>query len=101
MKFAWDTVLTDLSGRTITTEDGSTISLGSLAVQALMTPVDPKTDDGAAKFKRYQLALKVSANEDIDVSGAAAIKDAAGAVLTPLPLGRIWDLLEDPIARSE
>ena len=97
MKFAWDTALTDATGRAIVIEDGSTISLGNLAIQALTVPTDPKTDDGAAKFKRYQLALKIAANEDIDVSGAALIKDAVGLALTPLPVGRIWDLLEHPL----
>lgn len=97
MKFAWDTALTDATGRTIVVEDGSPISLGSLAIQALTVPTDPKADDGAAKFKRYQVALKIAAGEEIDVSGAALIKDAVGTALTPLPVGRIWDLLEHPI----
>jgi hypothetical protein len=98
MRFNWETVLTDLSGRVVKDEDGCAITLGALAIQALMTPVDPRTDDGAAKFRRYCLAVKIVACEDIDVSGAAAIKDAAGAVLTPLPMGRIWDLLERPVS---
>ena len=98
MKFNWDTVLTDLSGRVVKDEDGCAITLGDLAIQALMIPVDPKTDNGAAKFRRYCLAVKIVACEDIDVSGAAAIKDAAGVALSPLPMGRIWDLLEHPVS---
>jgi hypothetical protein len=97
MKFAWDTQLVDLFGRPITNEAGTPALLGDLVVSSLMV-ADRKDLDGAEKFARFRLAAKVSANEDIDVTEAALIKEVVGNVLTPLPVGRIWELLEKPLA---
>lgn len=95
MRFAWDTKLTDLAGRVILDERGNDIALGTLAVQSLLT--QSKDDlDGVQKFARFRLAAQVAANADIDVTDAALIKEVVGAVLTPLPVGRIWELLEHP-----
>lgn len=97
MKFAWDTPLTDLSGHAISNEQGEPIMLGGLVVNALMTQ-DRKELDGAAKFARFRLATLVAESKDIDVTDAALIKEVVGNVLTPLPVGRIWDLLEHPLS---
>jgi len=96
MKFAWDTQLTDLSGRGVNDEQGNQITLGFLVVQALMAP-EKEELDGAAKFARYKLADRVVNNGDIDITEAALIKTVVGTCLTPIPVGRIWDLLEHPL----
>lgn len=99
MRFAWDTQLTDLLHNPIANEKGEPVILGDLVINALMTQ-DRKELDGAAKFARYQLACKVHSHEDLDVSELALIKEIVGNVLTPLPVGRIWDLLEHPLAKE-
>lgn len=96
MKFAWDTNLVDFSGNTILDENTQPILLKTLVVQALMA-MDKKETTGADKFRRYQLAVKVHKEEEIDVTEAALIKDVVGNVLAPLPVGRIWELLERPV----
>lgn len=102
MKFAFDTPLADMDGNTILNEQGQGIPLGVLIVQALMAP-EKKELSGMDKFLRYQLAAKVHKNigvsnsADIDITEAALIKEVVGNVLTPLPLGRIWELLEHPL----
>jgi hypothetical protein len=96
MKFAWDTPLTDLTGAPINDERGTLVLLGGLVVQSLMIQ-DKKDLDGAAKFARFRLATLVAENKDIDVTDAALIKEVCGNVLTPLPVGRIWELLEHPL----
>lgn len=96
MRFDWNTKLVDLSGRDVVDEHGNTIALGTLVVQALLT--QGKDDiDGAEKFSRFRVASCVAANADIDVTDAALIKEVCGNVLTPLPVGRIWELLEKPL----
>ena len=96
MKFAFDTPLIDIAGSTLNDEHGQSIQLGTLIVQSLMAPQKAELS-GLDKFHRYQLAAKVHKNEDIDITDAALIKEVAGNVLTPLPLGRIWELLEHPL----
>ena len=96
MRFAWDTQLTDLLHNPVANEKGEPVTLSNLVVAALMAQ-DRKDLNGAEKFTRYQLAAKVAANEDIDVTEAALIKEVVGAVVTPLPVGRIWELLEKPL----
>jgi hypothetical protein len=95
MKFAWETKLVDFAQSVIVDEKGDPIILGNLIISALMTQ-DRKELDGVAKFKRFQLASKIQQNQDIDVTEAALIKEVCGNVLTPLPVGRIWELLNSP-----
>jgi hypothetical protein len=97
MKFAWQTQLTDLSNNPVLDQQGNPITLGFLVIQALMAP-EKEDVDGAAKFARYKLADRVMSGWDIDITDAALIKTVVGKVLTPLPLGRIWDLLEHPLS---
>ena len=96
MKFAWDTKLTDFCGNPVNDERGQPVLLGDLVVSALLAQ-DRKDMDGKAKFERFQLAAKVQRADSIDVTDAALIKEVCGNVLTPLPLGRIWELLEHPL----
>jgi hypothetical protein len=96
MKFAWDTQLTDLSGRAVNDEQGNAITLGFLVLQALMTP-EKEELDGATKYARYKLADCVMSNGDIDIIEASLVKTVVGNCLTPIPVGRIWDLLEHPL----
>lgn len=96
MKFAWDTLLLTLDQVAVNNEQGHPVVLRDLVVTALMSQ-DRKELTGADKFKRYQLAEKVSRDADIDVTEAATIKEVCGNVLTPLPVGRIWELLEHPL----
>ena len=98
MKFAWDTNLIDLSNRNLIDENGKPITLGNLAIQALITQ-DKKEIEGKEKFTRYKLAMKIEKNEDIDISEASLIKNVVGNILTPLPVGRIWDLLDNPLPK--
>jgi hypothetical protein len=96
MKFAWDTHLTDLSDRVVKDEQGQPVTLGFLVLQALMAA--EKTElSGADKYARYKLADRVMNNGDIDITEAALIKTVVGNVLTPIPVGRVWDLLEHPL----
>jgi len=100
MKFAWDTNLVDLGNRNLIDENGVPIILGNLVIQALLTQ-DKKEVDGKEKFARYKLAIKIEHNDDIDISEASFIKEIVGNILTPLPVGRIWDLLDSPLPKLD
>jgi hypothetical protein len=98
MLFAWDRAITDLEGRKVVDENGAEVTLGHLSIQALMTPPTKDPLTGEDKFRRYRIAERIFRGEDIDVSQAALVKEAVGAVMAPLVVGRVWELLETPKA---
>lgn len=92
MKIDWTQPLTDLSGATISDEQGRPITLGKTAIHALLTVRE--TVAAQEKFERFLVAGKVHANADITLEEATLIKQATGEVLTPLAMGVIWQALE-------
>jgi hypothetical protein len=92
MKIDWTSVAIDLDSRPITDEQGKCITLGQLAIRALL--VSDERTPADEKFKRWQTARKIHENGDISVDEAALLKTAAGLVLTPLPLGLLWTAIE-------
>lgn len=97
MKFAWNTALVDLEDQEVKDQNGNSVSLGVMAIRALTAP-DAREIPGEEKVKRFIAAQKIQTGHDLDLTEAALVKDIVGRMLSPLPVGRIWDLLERPIA---
>lgn len=63
-------------------------------VNALLAPV--QKESGVDKVKKYELAKKVYASDDVDLNEdeIKLIKERVGECLIPLVVGRIYDLLK-------
>jgi hypothetical protein len=63
-------------------------------VEALLRPTEDK--DGAAKYRLYTLAQKVSAGGSVElpVEDVAILKQKIGENFAPMVVGRAYDLLE-------
>jgi len=63
-------------------------------VNALMAPVEG--DDGVAKVRKYELAMRVYKEEEVDltVEEAAIIKTAVGKSFAPIVVGQLFNLLD-------
>jgi len=94
MKVDWNETLTDFDGQQVRDEEGQPVTLGRMAVRALMTVVREQID-GEEKFRRYKLAEKVHQSADLSVDEVSRLKKAVGEVLTPLAVGAIWTRLEE------
>jgi hypothetical protein len=96
MKVPFATVLKDLDG--VDLQNGeSTVTLGTVAVQALLSPFPNEQDiSGEEKMKRYELALRVrqTPEEDFPVDEIAKIKTLIGKIYTPVVVGQAWKLLD-------
>jgi hypothetical protein len=99
MKFDWSTTIDDFDGLPVVDERGNSVSVKSLVIQALLVQQQSDKVDAVEKFKRYNIASKVHKDEDIDISEASVIKEVVGAVMAPLAVGIIWDLLEHPLPK--
>lgn len=96
MKLDFSTRLLDLKNQPL--RDGAEeVTLGGAVASALLA-VDPRetTISGAVKAKRFQLALKVAAGgeQDVTIEELAEIKTLTGNLLPPLAVGRIYQILD-------
>ena len=72
---------------------GAVLTLSKVSTLALtMQPNTPANE----KFKRFQLALKIAAGGEIGLKAEeiVLIKDAVAATMTPVVVGRVYQLLE-------
>ena len=91
MKRNWDTRLTDLDGNELQGEKGP-ITAGGIAITALLAP--EQNQDGAEKFKRYQIAQKIHGGAELGVDELALLKQCVGKQCVPLAVGQIWELID-------
>ena len=62
-------------------------------VNAVLSPVEKES--GVDKVKKYELAKKVYASDEVDLDGneIKLIKDRVGEAFSPLVVGQIYELL--------
>jgi len=94
MKVDWNETLADFDGQQVRDEEGQPVTLGRMAIRALMSVVREQVD-GDEKFRRYKVAEKVHQGADLSVDEVSRLKKAVGEVLTPLAVGAIWTRLEE------
>jgi len=83
-----------LDGKPI--NDGSKdVTLRTVATQALMASFQGEDVDGEEKFKRYQLAVRINAEDSLTISPeqAAKLKLLIGKGFTPAVVGPCFELL--------
>lgn len=90
------TVLTDLSGAAMNGTNGP-LTLGSACVDALLGAYqDEAALPGEEKYRRFQLATKLSSSDEVDLTAEeiAQLKKLVGKAWSPLVVGRVYELLE-------
>lgn len=100
MKVNFDTTLLTLDGKVVKSDvDGKKVSatLKSICVNVLMVS-NPREKDlgGEEKLKRYELARKINAGGEIEVSAedVALLKELVGYLYGPLVVGNVYSLFE-------
>jgi hypothetical protein len=91
--------LAGLDGKPLATE-GRSVTLRNVALSALMaTYKDEQSLAGLEKFKRYQLAQKLSAEGDISLTleEAKMLRDLIGKSFGPAVVGPVWTLIPDQV----
>lgn len=82
-------------GRPLMAQDGETpLTLKSISIESLMAAFPDEKISGEEKFKRYQLAQRISDGDEVSVSEAAKIKDLIGKAYGPVVVGPAYELLE-------
>jgi hypothetical protein len=89
-----NTPILDLKGNPV---EGD-LTVAQVAMNALLLPFQDEANlPGAEKVKRFQLSMKISANED-DVSLTAeeitTIKNCVAKGYPALVVGRVWEVLD-------
>lgn len=94
MKINVDTVLKQLNGLPLKEGDND-FTLKSAAIEALMLMSPDDQAGGEEKFSRYNLAIKVNAGGEVELTPeeAAMIKQRIGKIFGPSVLGPAWTLL--------
>lgn len=107
MKINFDSKLTDLKGNTIKENiDGKEVesTLKDPCLNALLAdvkkPQNAPIETGRDKFKKYNLAKKISEGGVVDITAEeiTLIKEQLGLAYSALVVGMCWDVLEKPTA---
>jgi hypothetical protein len=83
--------------KTIKGEEIKDLTLKSVSVEALLATFnDEQSLSGEEKAKRYLLATRIYANDELDltVEEVAKIKQLVGKGYGPLIVGQAWEMLE-------
>jgi len=100
MKINVNQVLKNLAGETLKDNDGTgkaiDATLKLAIINSVLAPVQNKNESGVEKVKKYELAKKVYANDEIDLTAEeiTLIKQRVGEVYAPLLVGQIFEMLE-------
>lgn len=95
MRIKLDEVLKDVDGKTpLKIQDGKTITLKDICIQAILTPDEKETPE--SKYKDYLIYVKLMSEEDdFTIEDIARLKEKIGKIYAPLILGQAWDILEN------
>lgn len=96
MKRIVTTVLTDLHGEAMNGAGGP-LTLRSACVDALLGAYqDEVALPGEEKYRRFQLATKLSSSDEVDLTAEeiTQLKKLVGKAWSPLVVGRVYELLE-------
>jgi hypothetical protein len=101
VKYDGNQVLRDFDGKAMEDEAGKPFTFKAVVLKTLTTG-HPSDAEGQAKFRAYQLALKLAADKshvvNLSVDEVSLVKDRAGRIwINPVMVGRIWDALEKPM----
>ena len=76
--------------------DGEAVdaTIKMIIVNAILSPVEKES--GIDKVKKYELAKKVFANDEVDLNEdeIKLIKDRVGEVFPPIIVGQVYELLK-------
>ena len=99
----FNTSLTALGGHKLEGGEGLPLTLGTVAINALLGTYPDEQASGEEKFKRYQLAERISAAgpQDVSVEEVALIKRLIGKGYPPMVVGPAWLALENDPAPVE
>ncbi len=99
MKKDLSVIILDIHGKEIKDNDGP-ISLAKMVIYCLtVMPVDERSE-GHEKFKRYQIAQKIVANEkecELTHEEVTKIKELVGKIQTPAVVGFVYDYFEEKL----
>ena len=98
MKIDMTQQLINFKGETIPTsdKDATPLTLGDVAITALMSVHQGEQPDGKKSFWRYQIASKVSDSKDckLEAEEVTEIKERIGKHYTPVVVGPAYELIE-------
>lgn len=95
MKINFDAVLHHIDGKPLKTQE-SEMTLKTASVESLMAIIrEDEQATGAVKLARYELAVKVNAGGEVDLTPeeAAILKDRIGKVFGVAVVGPAYKLL--------
>lgn len=96
MKVNLQQVLKGLDGKPLKNEEGKEVNLEKVCVGALTNMLPTEQATGEVKFKRFQLAQKISGQKEVEltIEEVAMIKERVGVLHSPLVLGITYQMLE-------
>lgn len=95
MKIDFSQPFRQLDGAALLDERGQLVVLSSVAVNAILLPVE--TDTGEMKIRKYKLATKLHLGTIVDVSvnDMVLIKEAIEKNYAPIIVGQASEMLEN------
>lgn len=96
MKINFDSTLKHIDGKDLTIKEGVGLTLKAACIESLMQITDSdRNASGEVKFKRYELAVKVSAGGEVEITPeeATMLKERVGEVYGPAVVGPAYKLL--------
>ncbi len=98
MRVQLQEIIHDLSGKPLTDpqDSGSPLTIGRACIGALLGASPRENPDGTEKFRRWQLAQKMSgqASVDLSIEEVALVKKLVGEAWTATVVGPVWIALE-------
>ena len=96
MKINFDTPLKDFDGKPIKINADTDGTLANVCVEALMAAAPGETASGEEKLRRYQLASRLHAGGEVEISleDAVLLKDLTGKVWPPIVVGQVWPIFD-------
>jgi hypothetical protein len=94
MKINFDSELKSIKGEVLKNGEAA-FTLKDASIEALVAMSQDDRSDGTEKFKRYQLAVKVNAGGEIEITPeeSAMLKDRIGRLYGPVVIGPAFVLL--------
>lgn len=95
MKKDFNIAMTDLDGKPIEGE-GKSLTAKGVALNALLVSPSGDSSTGEQKAKRYDLALRINATPELEVSPEEIVqlKELIGKIYAPLVVGQIYKFLD-------
>ena len=96
MKVNVTKVIKDFNGNAIKDGEADVIARPLLVNALTLLGQDDKELSGDDRFKRYKLAIKITDNDEVDLTSeeVSHIKGIVGKMFQPLIVGRLFDILE-------